>query len=248
MYVNCRSCIEWFEWAVNRKANVEDAAYLNLYPVTFQARDARWLAISLSANPISSMETGQESVILVAEVYLAKSSINWLGNMWGCAAGHSAGWSGLLLVCFHFHLAKLVVLQDRHTERRSPFWPNLSALECIPYWPDTLCWLHWLHLNMGLVLMLDGRTGSSRAEFQLSKPNRLMCSTHTNLHEKNVYIYVDYLEYLDFSFTHPTAFFGQRAPYRWPFRMAITPFLYVINYYLLFTIYYYLLFIIYNLL
>ena len=51
---------------------------------------------------------------------------------------------------------------------------------------------------------------------------------------------VDYLEYLDFSFTHPTAFFGQRAPYRWLFRMAITPFLYVIIiiYYLQFIINY----------
>ena len=56
--------------------SVEDTAYLNLYPMAFQARDAILSAMPLSGSAVSSRETRQESSISGAEACLANTSTN----------------------------------------------------------------------------------------------------------------------------------------------------------------------------
>ena len=56
--------------------SVEDTAYLNLYPVAFQVRDAILSVMTLSGSTVSSRETRQESSISGAEVCLANASTN----------------------------------------------------------------------------------------------------------------------------------------------------------------------------
>jgi len=60
----------------NLRANVEDAAYQNLYPVAFQARDAMWSATSLPEIVVPANDTRKLASILGAEAYPSNAATN----------------------------------------------------------------------------------------------------------------------------------------------------------------------------
>ena len=61
----------------NLRANVEDAAYQNLYPAAFQAKDAMWSAICLPEVVIPAKKTRTGPSILRAVPFLAVNTPLW---------------------------------------------------------------------------------------------------------------------------------------------------------------------------
>ena len=84
------------------QANGEDVAYINLYPVAFQARDTMYLATSLPNIVISVKETCNLASNLGAKAHSSNATINLLGERAGCITNHFLAGSGLLSRHFCF--------------------------------------------------------------------------------------------------------------------------------------------------
>jgi len=106
----------------NLQANVEDAAYLNPYPVAFQARDAMWSTTSLPEIVIPANDTRKSASILGAEA----KSFQCHHKLTGRGGWHRESLHRIFRLAFDaFSLlfAEFEVEQDRHRLKRSPFWP-----------------------------------------------------------------------------------------------------------------------------
>ena len=84
------------------QANGEDAAYLNLYLVAFQARDTMCLVTSLPDIVIPVKETHNLASNLGAKAHSSNAMINLLGERAGSIMNHFLMGSGLLSRCFCF--------------------------------------------------------------------------------------------------------------------------------------------------
>ena len=84
------------------QANGEDVAYLNLYPVAFQARDAMSSATSLPDVVIPVKETRNLASNSGAKAHSSNAAINLLGERAGRIANRFLAGSGLLSRRFRF--------------------------------------------------------------------------------------------------------------------------------------------------